>query len=969
MIANSILINKGKLTNFLIKSSFVFLLLLIFIGGLTIPLKFSISMKVISQMNYSTDDSTIQFSIYQNEIDSFEESELIVPFESGDINSNNYYHDYIVNDESLINYFGLKQIHGDNLEKITGEIPNVVGGIKVAIFDHLIDFRHPYLKRIEIAETSAWMNRFVECVVLVNHEEEGNVNDLGYYTLEGSVLDTIFPNSTTEIYKGKKLLDYISHDNQFGHGTCVAGIINKIAPGAELTSIAYPKNLNSDQFYHCVFNFLKWLNDVGKYTGIKIVNISQNWEGFSTNQKDTLKGMINDLLHDGILFIASAGNDISGSLKDIKFPGRLANNWESEFYDEYGEATVIQNKYDYDGYNATATGFISIGAIYDEQPNVGLRHYNYRYDLDKNSDLKLMASGFSINTTYPSWNGIENEDQCSFSGTSAAAPVVTGLAALLYSQNQSLVGYEIEKKLTEYALYDSNVAHTNPELLQYYGYGMINPIETLAEFNSSLVNLDSDGDDLTDVLELYTYHTNPFNSDTDGDSIDDFEEIIEGTDGYITDPNKADTDGDTINDDEEMIEGIDGYVTNPTNNDTDSDYILDNLEINDYFTDPTNYDTDNDVLGDWAEIDYYNTDPLDNDTDDDGWIDSYEVYTSETNPNDADTDNDGIIDSEEQNYNTDPLDSDTDNDGILDGEEIIAGNDNYITDPTKDDTDYDGLDDLEEVTTGSDGYYSDPTDNDSDNDGLYDGQEATYGCNPNDSDSDNDGLSDGVEVNTYSTDPTDSDSDNDGLSDLAEVTYGSDGYITNPNEPDTDFDGLDDLEEVAFGSDGYKTDPTDSDSDNDGLTDGQEATHGTNPNDSDTDNDGWSDIFEINTSGTDPKLDDTDDDGITDATEFNYWKYTRGRTTSQAYAYCKDSDVDNDSLKDGAELAIGCDPLDADSDNDGLFDGYEVDEEIYNTDPTDYDSDNDGYSDGEEVAAGSDPNDPDDTPGGGGFGW
>ena len=41
----------------------------------------------------------------------------------------------------------------------------------------------------------------------------------------------------------------------------------------------------------------------------------------------------------------------------------------------------------------------------------------------------------------------------------------------------------------------------------------------------------------------------------------------------------------------------------------------------------------------------------------------------------------------------------------------------------------------------------------------------------------------------------------------------------------------------------------------------------------------------------------------------------------------------------------------------------------YQTDPEDSDSDNDGYDDLTEIINGTDPNDPKDHPGGGGWGW
>ena len=50
------------------------------------------------------------------------------------------------------------------------------------------------------------------------------------------------------------------------------------------------------------------------------------------------------------------------------------------------------------------------------------------------------------------------------------------------------------------------------------------------ELGTSDRNFDSDGDTLTDTLEIETYHTDPTNPDTDGDGFWDGLEIIKDFD-------------------------------------------------------------------------------------------------------------------------------------------------------------------------------------------------------------------------------------------------------------------------------------------------------------------------------------------------------------------------------------------------------------------------------------------------------
>ncbi len=265
---------------------------------------------------------------------------------------------------------------------------------------------------------------------------------------------------------------------------------------------------------------------------------------------------------------------------------------------------------------------------------------------------------------------------------------------------------------------------------------------------------------------------------------------------------------------------------------------------------------------------------------------------------------------------------------------------------------------------------------DSDGDGLSDGEEKVYLTRINDPDSDGDGMPDGWEfahftrgfyldsnINDAANDP-----DNDGLTNLEEFQM-----LTNPVKSDTDDDGINDGDEVNT----HFTNPLRPDTDYDGLTDGWEVAHGYDPLDPadgsiDTDGDGIGNGDESSVYNTDYLDPDTDNDGLTDGQEvYGFYIPT---ITGKRYTDPNDADTDNDGLTDGEEKAgftiagIGVrytDPTNPDTDGDGLNDRVEV--IILLTDPRETDTDNDGYTDYEEFCAGTDPKDPTDYPGSGGW--
>ena len=311
------------------------------------------------------------------------------------------------------------------------------------------------------------------------------------------------------------------------------------------------------------------------------------------------------------------------------------------------------------------------------------------------------------------------------------------------------------------------------------------------------IDLDSDGDGITDSNETDVYGTNPNNPDTDSDGLSDYVELF--TIG--TNATNPDTDGDFLNDGTE----VNVNNTDPFDNDTDDDGLIDGLEVLNYFTDPLVADPD-------ADADSYYWFEDCNDSNDQIYPTALELLNGidddcdllfDEGFNSTDGDGDNLSDySEYHAHGTNVSNYDTDGDLLSDGDEILI----HLTNPLipDNDSDSDGwywfqdcndsnpeinpdvLESLDGIDNNCrDGIDEDFIGQDSDSDGLLDLFEYNnLTTNPFDADSDADGLNDGTEYNNLSTNPMDKDSDGDGLEDGTEVLQ----TLTNPLVQDLDND-------------------------------------------------------------------------------------------------------------------------------------------------------------------------------------
>ncbi len=457
----------------------------------------------------------------------------------------------------------------------------------------------------------------------------------------------------------------------------------------------------------------------------------------------------------------------------------------------------------------------------------------------------------------------------------------------------------------------------------------LRPEDTDTDLTPDYLDLDSENDGISDVLEAgQGTLTDPL-ADADGDGLNDAFDDTPGNDvnndldtGAIATDNEDDTDLTEV-DFRSVLDFDQDGIPDTVDLDDDNDGISDLDEANGI--DPS-ADDDNDGVPNHSDDDP--NDPLVGDVN--GTTEPAFDFDGDGIPNhfDIDADNDGIFDVYEAG--NDALD--TNNDGVIDG--VDTGFEDNNNDGQADSSE--GTTPLNTDTTGN----ADFLDIDADDDGIPDNVEAqpttgyvvpadTFSLNgvdtnyPNglrpedtdtdttpdylDADSDNDGIDDVLEAGQGTlVDPL-ADADNDGLNDAFDDTLGNDvnndldtGAIATDNEDDADVAEVDFRSVLDFDGDGIP-DTADLDDDNDGISDLDEA-NGIDPS-ADDDNDGVpnhsdddpNDPLVGDVNGTTEPAFDFDGDGIP-----NHF----------------DIDADNDGIVDVVEAGNG----DLDTNDDGVID-------------------------------------------------
>ena len=229
----------------------------------------------------------------------------------------------------------------------------------------------------------------------------------------------------------------IFNDDQAGHGTHIAGIIasslqdnegnyNGIAPDVNLLSVK-AFDANGASSYSKVLDSLNWIFENRYKYKIRVVNLSLGADAQSNYWNDPINQAVMRLWEAGVVVVTSAGNN--GKDEGVSVPG---NN---PYVITVGAATDNQTPLDFSddrvatfsAKGPTAEGFIKPEVI------------AYGSQIASKMDERFFVSSLE--------ESLFGEHYSTISGTSQSSALVSGIVALMISNNQTISPDDVKCRL------------------------------------------------------------------------------------------------------------------------------------------------------------------------------------------------------------------------------------------------------------------------------------------------------------------------------------------------------------------------------------------------------------------------------------------------------------------------------------------------------------------------------------------